>query len=606
VAGELSATPNLPFIEVLEAAEQGQLDGLNLPDIRQSPFDTTFDDGAPPGVMPLDVRDVREIILPDNFPEWPDDTLVRATISFRLNKGRGNLEAIAETINPEYHHALPQVLAVFMLGRLGLGEYPADELEQITMLGYRRIIADLRITNIRQDPLEPRLPRNQYAAILGDIYALERPFDGDFDALVNREPVLIEGTVEAYEPGGQSTQLPVNTPSIAIRQADGQRYSARILQTSQIRYGGSTIGAGGSDTEPIPSYPLPGDKAQVVAIHSRSFNGSSLIVRGYYGAFLLNPSDERIHGGLAAQLQLEQLMDIVRSTSDIVRIRKLIGNHVAGLLSIKNGEVILDLPTAHRSQLVEAINTDNPHGKEAAKERPMGLVLQKDPAYHLMKAFGKEVLMMSPSEFSAFMLEVARGEKPTTDQEAGIHVYQFCRYDRSMRAADFVTATMGEFFERYTMERLVVAEDQKRDAYAAFMMKRAIETLQVVQNQDKVAALVIRLMRNTFSDNAALPDLCDVLPNALLQSVARCGAWDFNVFSAYSHNTLQQGKALGIVYGEAYQAYLEAAPAIIEAVERVNLTTLYYDGQKKLRTEHGDFLELFISTLDKLARVVER
>jgi hypothetical protein len=606
VSGELSATPNLPFIEVLDAAECGQLDGLDLPDIRQSPFDTTFSDGTSRDIVPLDVRDVREIILPNTFPEWRDDTLVRATISFRLNKRRGNLEAIAETIDPAYDHAVPQVLAVFMLGRLGLGEYPADELEQITLLGFRRLIADLRITNIRQDPLEPRLPRNQYAAIVGDVYALERPFDGDFDTLVNREPVLLEGTVEAYEPGGHSTHLPANVPGIIIRQADGQIVGARILQTNELRYGGSTIGAGGSDTEPVPPYPLPGDKAQVIALHSRSYNGSSLIVRGYYGAFLLDASDERIQDSLAAQQQLEQLMDIVRSTSDLVRIRKLIGNHIAGLLRVKNGEVIFDLPAAHRNQLVAAVNAENPHSEEAAKQRPMGLVLQKDPAYYLMKAFGDEILMMSPSEFSAFMLEVARGERPTTSQEAGIHVYQFCRYDQSMQAIDFVTATLGDFFERYTMERLVVAENQERDAYAGFMMKRAIETLQVIQNQDKIAALLIRLMRDTFSDDPALPDLCDVLPNALLQSVARCGAWDFNLFSDYSHNSLRRGEALGIVYDDAYQMYLEAAPAIIEAVECVNQTTSHYDGQKKLQTAYGDFLVLFISTLDKLAKVAGR
>lgn len=569
-ADSVSGVPAKLF---LAAAGCGELDELGLPDVRQSPFDTSFADVAAELAVPAGIHDVREALYPV-FRGWAHNAIVRATVRIELNPIRRRVTARAETVDAGYSQHIPEVTGVFDLS--GLSEVREATAEQVSLVGLRRFIGDFKIFNPRGEG------GRTYFASLESVSAVERPFDGDYDRLRPRESVFVEGEVESYDHGRHIRMpgMPGNEgATIKLRQPDGSIMTISLRTFNDLLYSGASLTSGVRAL--IPPHALPGDRVQIAGElagqHYADDPVRRIITRGN-AMYLLDASAERQQATLAGHDQINEVLDYLGAASTPQSIRNLVGNYLASVLSKEKGQVICSLDDEHKKRLAQAVylRLQQP-GADLAEEWPVGLSLIGDEAmcFRLVEKFGKEALSMTRDQFHDLVRQFARGEYPTVDTRLGEDFFNYSKTASTELFSDFVLGTLNEFYDGYKaslaerQSREPEVKDRLQDAYVSDRLKRVLTHSIEVGSEKKIAHRLIEITTDVYSENTSIAGLRGTSILALTQSLLRCGIWEDALIGVLDLQNIDEDP-IAIRAEEAYRIYAQVMPQVLAVIRSAN------------------------------------
>jgi hypothetical protein len=606
--GNEAPIPNLPLSEVLRVAELGELNSLPLPTPGESPYDTTFE-GRRTTVEEILERkkafadgtlDVRSRI------DWGSGEIVAGTFHFSIPL-HGGLSIIAETVS---------MGPLRTIGVAGEFLFPGSEhyLTQIGHFGLRRFVATAQMRSYVPKWSRGGAKKKQVATILG-VHAIERPFEGDFSALRDNEPVLVQGTVE--KPCEQITDQDQGGRGLTIRSEGGQLIHVSTLIN---RYGSSSQSLANAE-DIAPEETVAGDIIQIRAVFRQrpesvhilpgdtpSLSTHKLSGRDSTEIHLLRPSRPRIEATAKRQAELDELLGLpdmpgVLESLSASSSRKWIGNLIVSLAE-QPSDIPFALPFSYKQALRDTIAAKLPPGTDVSDYLPVILDLETAQIKKYLQFFGRDTLIMDRKEFREFAVAVSRSERRIAGKEA----LNFLNNELKTDTETQLQMAMGVLhtFRSKVVPQLSETATPTDIDYARELLTQVLAFVERMPDYDAIAEPLIDIYFDTFN-TPALQHQRGLMAFVFIGSVVQCGQWDVSVGGGtdwlYRYADME---ALGVYFPTALLAYRRAMPDILALLEAENKATTLYDGagQKIEPLRHYiDVLPVLVNKLFKAPRL---
>ncbi len=554
--------PPLPFGRILHAVNEGNIHDVDLPNITEHPYDTSLLSGE--YSLPEGYNDIREAA--GDFTSWQPDAIVVGTFRFDVRYLASAVRLLAETTGPDVPGFGTALLADFNLGPSE--EWDADALASISQLGLRRFVGAVKIIGSQNQ-------RSYNGALDWDlIYALEKPFDGDYDKLEGSERVLIEGKVSNYRP--KTAQDSEDTePTISVRQADSRRVEISLRSFDRLEFGSSVLIASESNgliqpyPHPIPPYPLPGETVQIsTAFHRPLIPGArgELRTTSSDSAHLLQTTAERMTTEWRIRQETEDIFTQV-STLGISAANKLFSHYVATKIEEAPSDrpfVLIDsLQNRFNEMLREKISPED----ILEDVQPLIVAVGSPEPALLIRHLGTEVLHMRKGEFTGFAFDVCYGNQMLKDEAAVDFLFKINSEPDTLRWLSHTT--LWAFYDRFDFWA-GHEKDSPPLGYAKTLLENGLKHLNAKSGADSEAEALAEITLQLIKRESVFSGLRDVALQALTDSLMSCAHWSRPVDSIFPYDFQAIPTVRGIAAPRALSLYMESMPQILATLEETN------------------------------------
>ncbi len=615
--------PPISFDELLRYVSEDALADVPLPDINDSPYDTSV---IGPNELEVLNRiepyknttyDIRESLRP-GFAGWQDGDTVRGTFTVGLDPHNDTRTVLRADTYPMGGGRLHQQLD------RGGGGFTLDDLYHSLDEEQEIAISELGLTKFIADALIQLRRGVSHCVAVTAIHALQRPFDGNEAALYENQSVLVQGTLVDTQFGDPYLGYPADSPDspwVKVTLPDGKQCTV-YLDYERVRYNSSSLRVSHrADTRDVTlPHPTPGDQVQLAATYRRHTTNSrqpSLILANNRGSIhLLNHDDKRFVADFGATEELkDSFIPKITAASNPSVIRNLFGMFVGQRLAQSQTIDSFDMSEADMALLQETVETSLTSLSE--QEYPVALPLNASVIKNLVdiqRIYGLDnVFALSNAEFQALALKAAAGQQPIVvvepsgPQRTNMAAMFFNTFKPQLpigaqpvdagnplmlRAMTLrvLSAQYPDFKERAAAAAADASAQPARYDSLAEWCVAAIEHLPDMGiDPHSAAELLIARSEDIFNDSETLLSLNQQLREPLLEALRscllKCGDWGEDNSIISISDTWRQSKNLQRIADEAlFEKYEQALPGILRTIAQANESA---SGYLKGRYDHA-------------------
>jgi|GEM_PF-2132015 len=523
--------PSIPAHELLQRINRGESSEINLTDVRESPFDTSFHDpDTPLPALPAGTRSLRTFSSVD---DWEPGDTVRGTFNLAIDEQRGSfpsaeprLMAVGEVFDVTHQIRRTTQFAI------EAGHFGLEILGGVSLLGLRRVVTDLtRHASAARSGIHQ-------AVSIGDVYAIDHPFSSRARPPIQHETLLVEGAVFAYKPGLPSYSPDGLQPELVVVNHLGELISIQIGDHHTVTYG-SRVPHGPLDLihTVSPPQPLRGDAVQLLARRgtigrSADAGDGVLRIQNAQSLHLLDNSPRRGREEFRRMADMSALNDTLRGLGTVDAARSAIGTFLnSRLIDGVNGWYALDVTELERKELIATVNTLWPGVGSDETQLPMGL-LETGDFGQIAHGFGSKMLSMSPAEFRSFTEKICKGHIYSDDITALSRLLSL--FEPRPGISQSATARLAyritnNFYKTYR-DVLAAGTDigEHHADFARQLLSFGLRHCDLIPRQASNAQGLLELL--SFSLDKSLTsqpirDLYVPLLSGLRASLERCGDW---------------------------------------------------------------------------------
>ncbi|SRR6266568_1446195 len=606
--------PPISFDELLRYVSDGALGEVPLPDINDSPYDTSVTEPDKLGTIAPYVDgayDVRESLRP-GFPGWQDGNIIRGTFTVGLASSKRTILR-ADTYPTDDTRTLP-----YPLDSGGSG-FTLDDRYHTFHEAKERAISELGLTKFIADAIIQRRRGIGHYVALTAIHALQRPFDGNEAALHENQSVLVQGTLTDSQFGDPRYDYPSDSPDnsswVKVTLPDGKQCTVYLGGYERVRYDSSSLRVSHwADTRDITlPHPTPGDQVQLAARYRRHIGNPErppLILANNRGSIhLLHHGDQRLGADFRATEELKDyFIPQITTAENPGVIRDLFGTFVGQRLARSQTVDSFDMSDADKTALREAVTTSLTNFTE--QEHPVALSLDSSvikKLVDLQTMYGLDkVFAISNREFQALALKAASGRQPvvaeTSDPSRTNMAAMFFDTFKPKPAIGAWSAdafkgdpatlrtmavrVLGTQYPDFKQHAAATAADaSSQSASHKSLAEWCIAALEHLPNMDidphSAAELLIARSGDIFNDSEALRPLNKQLRQPLLEALQacllKCGDWGEDNSIVSTLGTGMQPENLQRIADKAlFEKYEQALPGILKMIAQVNEPTSGY------------------------------
>jgi len=583
----------LTFTELIEAVQNDQLHQLDLPDIAESPYDTS---GEAWVTLPEDVHDVREC-RDNDFTIWRPGDRIRGTFNLCVTRPHPSEEdqsplvwAAAENLSfgeaeSGWNNRLYYNAARFALREDARQQLPAATVAAISQLGRLQVIADITYNNAE-------------SANLTHIHALQQPYDGHPASIHRYHPTVVQGTISRFyvhehcrSPQADPDAMQQAWFEIAVTDPQTQRTTPVMVAWDAAAHHYYTSSWRNNYAAYPVAQPMVGDQVQAVCYALSDDEEQPEFHSVYSGMHLLQPAEEQLDW----LIQLEQDFAPLDTEVYDLAFRRHLGSLLAMYIE-ENGSLEQALPPAYVRRLEERIKAFNLfwQAKGLSDQRYIGLNIATEDARMLSSTYGQNILVANHEELGIMAISVSLGDtRPVKRVPAGYGQTFF-------NVLQAFNPAVSNLVSRMAISSLYdVAIKQDASAYAIRfnhdleLITAALSRLENTSERQDLALELLHFANKIFDPDTAHHPMRSQLREPTFEAVctllAQCIRWQKN-------STTQSSRIEGIVDVHNYKAFRAGLPSLLSKMHN------YYAADPDPKLSHRqaelDRLQLILQILD--------